>query len=167
MYRHEPSNYKCPFCPIIQAGLKATPDSVPKEIIYSSEMVTAFLALGRWAKNPVDVLVVPNAHFENIYDLPTGYALLLHELTRAVALALKGVYGCEGISMRQHNEPAGDQDVWHYHVHVTPRFSGDNFYKADKVDFPEAERLREAQVLREYMKVHKGELFSAPDQSRT
>jgi hypothetical protein len=29
---------------------------------------------------------------------------------------------------RQHNEPAGNQDLWHLHVHVFPRFEGDNLY---------------------------------------
>lgn len=30
--------------------------------------------------------------------------------------------------MRQHNEPDGNQDVWHFHVHVFPRYAGDNLY---------------------------------------
>lgn len=37
-------------------------------------------------------------------------------------------YGCDGVSTRQHNEPAGDQDVWHFHVHVFPRYEGDGLY---------------------------------------
>jgi len=122
-------------------------------------MATAFLALGRWPKNPVDVLVIPNEHFENLYDLPANYAQPLHWLTRAIALALKDIYHCDGISTRQHNEEAGDQDVWHYHVHVTPRFAQDCFYKAKKVDFPEAERLKQAQVLRNYVVEHQIELL--------
>jgi histidine triad (HIT) family protein len=35
----------------------------------------------------------------------------------------------EGISTRQHNEPAGDQDVWHLHVHVFARQHGDEPYR--------------------------------------
>jgi len=37
-------------------------------------------------------------------------------------------YSCDGISTRQHNEPFGNQDVWHYHVHVFPRYENDNLY---------------------------------------
>lgn len=44
---------------------------------------------------------------------------------RRVAVATREAFGCEGISTRQHNEPAGDQDVWHLHVHVFPRHQGD------------------------------------------
>jgi len=76
-----------------------------------------------------------------------------------MALALKGVYNCEGVSTRQHNEPAGDQDIWHYHVHITPRFTQDRFYQSEKVANPESERLEQARRLRAYVQAHSAELF--------
>lgn len=51
------------------------------------------------------------------------------DLTQQVAKAMRVSYGCEGISTRQHNETAGDQDVWHLHVHVLPWFSDDRLYQ--------------------------------------
>jgi histidine triad (HIT) family protein len=45
-----------------------------------------------------------------------------------MAVAIRSTYGCDGISTRQHNEPAGYQDVWHYHVHVFPRYTDDLLY---------------------------------------
>jgi histidine triad (HIT) family protein len=76
MYNHEPQNYSCPFCRIINHakvhGLQSS------EVIYSSELVTAFLALGRRPNNPINVLVVSNGHFENIFDLPFEYVLDIH-----------------------------------------------------------------------------------------
>nr|WP_256839025.1 HIT domain-containing protein [Ornithinimicrobium sp. HY1745] len=48
---------------------------------------------------------------------------------RRVATAMRVAYGCEGTSTRQHNEPAGGQDVWHLHVHVFPRFADDALYQ--------------------------------------
>jgi histidine triad (HIT) family protein len=42
-----------------------------------------------------------------------------------VAIAFKEVYAAEGTSTRQHNEPAGYQEVWHYHLHVFPRYNKD------------------------------------------
>jgi len=58
-------------------------------------------------------------------------------------------YGCAGISTRQHNEPAGDQSVWHYHVHVSPRFPADNLYRSlDSSHHPtRSERARFADML--------------------
>jgi len=60
------------------------------------------------------------------------------------------VDGCDGVSTRQHNEPAGNQDTWHYHVHVFPRYIDDGLYAAkpypDYVTadqrWPYADRLR-------------------------
>ena len=134
MFTHEPQNYSCPFCRIINsAKLHGVQSS---DVIYSSDLVTAFLALGRWANNPVDVLIVPNDHFENIFDLPFEFIPDIHRTTRAVAVSMKSIYKCDGVSTRQHNEPAGDQDVWHYHVHVTPRYVEDNFNCNKKIPFP-------------------------------
>ena len=44
---------------------------------------------------------------------------------------MKTAFGCPGVSTRQHNEPAGNQDVWHYHVHVFPRWHGDRLYGSE------------------------------------
>lgn len=41
---------------------------------------------------------------------------------------MRASYDCDGISIRQHNEPGGDQDVWHMHIHVLPRYTGDELY---------------------------------------
>ncbi len=161
MYNHAPPGYACPFCQIIGKTRQVEDAAQESEVIYRSSMVTAFLAIHRRPKNPVNVLVVPNAHFENIYDLPLDYARPIHQLIRAMALSLKVVYRCDGISTRQHNEPAGNQDVWHYHVHVTPRFANDEFYKSHWVDFPEVERLDNAHRLRTYFYTHLDECLHA------
>jgi histidine triad (HIT) family protein len=157
---HQPDGYLCPFCGIVRGTQPVNGQIAPaSDVVYSDGTVTAFLGLGRWEKNPVDVLVVPNKHYENLFDLPIGIVPDLHRLTRAVALALKAVYRCDGISTRQHNEPAGDQDVWHYHIHVTPRFSGDHFYQGKRAAFPEVQRLREADSLRQYMAANQEIIF--------
>jgi histidine triad (HIT) family protein len=54
------------------------------------------------------VLVVPNVHYENLYELPSRYGHAIHDLAREVAIAIRQTYGCDGTSVRQHNEPAGN-----------------------------------------------------------
>jgi histidine triad (HIT) family protein len=159
MHNHAPTDYTCPFCRILNQAKDSLEST---DVIFQDANVTAFLGLGRWEKNPVDVLIVPNRHIENLYDLPQELVLPLHNLTRGVALALKSVFQCEGISTRQHNEPAGDQDVWHYHVHVTPRFTGDRFYENHKVPFPEVERIAIAEKLRDFISENHSLLFDLP-----
>ncbi len=151
MYNHEPAGYACPFCNILQ--------NQPEEIISRTAGAAAFVGIYRWGRSPVDVLIIPDEHFENIYDLPARLAPAIQRVTRAMALALKAVYGCDGVSTRQHNEPAGNQDVWHYHVHLFSRYTGDNLYRSEKLDIPAGERMVETQKLREYIYAQNDILF--------
>lgn len=148
MYNHAPENYICPFCLLAQNAETEAVRSRQADIIYQDDTVTAFIASHQWPNNKGHVIIIPNEHFENIYDLPLPYAAKIHDLARAVALAMKVAYGCEGTSTRQHNEPAGGQDVWHYHLHVFPRYAGDNLYLSQREPLPAEERARYAQMLR-------------------
>ena len=65
-------------------------------------------------KHPGAAIVVPNVHVENMNALDRKLAGDVHETARLLALAMKSAYGCNGISTRQHNEPDGLQEVWHY-----------------------------------------------------
>ena len=84
-----------------------------------------------WDAAPAHVLVVPNRHFENLYEIPDDALAWVYATARKVALALKEAYGCDGTSTRQHNEAGGGQDVWHFHVHVFPRFENDRLYETN------------------------------------
>ena len=76
------------------------------------------------------MLVIPTAHHENLYGLPDELGVPLLSAVRRAAVALKEATACEGVSTRQHNEPGGDQDLWHFHVHVYPRWRGDGLYSS-------------------------------------
>ena len=122
MYSHKPQGYQCPFCQIVSGVFSR------EDVIYADERVTALLSLHGLPNNPGHVIVIPNRHIENIYDLTPDIAIYVYELARQVAIAFKEVYGCAGTSTRQHNEPAGNQDVWHFHLHVFPRYYDDQLY---------------------------------------
>lgn len=49
------------------------------------------------------------------------------DTAQKMALAVKKAYNCDGITLRQNNEPAGDQHAFHYHLHIFPRYNGDRF----------------------------------------
>jgi histidine triad (HIT) family protein len=126
---HAPPGYVCPFCLVARGIENEHVYTVESDVVYRAGAVTAFVASHQWPGNEGNVLVIPNGHFENVYDFPPELAVELQRAVRAVALALKAALGCDGVSTRQHNEPAGSQDVWHYHVHVTPRYEGDDLYR--------------------------------------
>ena len=147
-FSHEPPDYVCPLC-MISVGTEGPPaDTVQDDIVYRDEFVTAFIASEWRMNNPGHVLIIPNAHFENIYVLPDDIAGRLASLTRLVALALKDAYRCDGVSTAQHNEPAGYQHVWHYHTHVFPRWDGDNIFQTHKRDTTPEERKTYADKVR-------------------
>jgi histidine triad (HIT) family protein len=126
---HAPPDYVCPFC-LIVAGVESEHVwTEQQDVVYRDTHVNAFVAAAWWPNNPGHVIIVPNEHFENIFDLPLVYATALHAAAQKIAVAFKHTYRCDGVSTRQHNEPAGNQDVWHYHLHVFPRYHNDRLYE--------------------------------------
>jgi histidine triad (HIT) family protein len=150
MYNHEPAGYQCPFCLLLH-GDESTAVT-QRDIVHRANLVTAFISPRWWPNNHGHVLVVPNRHHENLYDLPAEQGHGVHDLVREIAIGMRRTYGCDGISTRQHNEPDGYQDVWHYHVHVFPRYRGDNLYasKPYREFAPAEQRWQYADKLRSY-----------------
>jgi histidine triad (HIT) family protein len=144
---HAPPGYQCPFCAVV-AGVDA---DLQQDIVRRTAGALALISPRWWPSNHGHVLVVPIRHYENLYELPAEAGHAVHDLVRDVAIAIRRTYGCEGVSTRQHNEPAGNQDAWHYHVHVFPRYAGDRLYESRPYpEFvrpeqrrPYAERLRD------------------------
>jgi histidine triad (HIT) family protein len=130
MYNHAPENYTCPLCLAVE-GIENDKTLVKQaDIFFKDESVTAFISSFLVRKNPGHVIVIPNKHYENLYDLPDEFIASIHSFSKRAAIALKKAYGCDGVSLSQHNEPAGDQHAWHYHLHIVPRYPGDEFYKS-------------------------------------
>jgi histidine triad (HIT) family protein len=146
-YSHEPAGYRCPFCRIADEDA-ADLLTKPTDIVFQDGTVTAFIAAAWWPGNAGHVLVIPNGHYENVYDIPDEALAAVQVAGKRIALALKAAYGCDGTSFRQHNEPHGNQDVWHYHLHVFPRYAGDDLYGSRKRFTTPEERAPYAEELR-------------------
>lgn len=144
---HEPDDYDCPFCRLQQSIHDE--HNQPEDVVAVTEHAYARISPKWWPGNAGAALVMPRAHHENLYDIPSEVGHAVWDLTRQVAVAMRGTYGCEGISTRQHNEPAGNQDVWHLHVHVFPRHAGDRLYEQHRTTrwVPPEERMPYADTL--------------------
>jgi histidine triad (HIT) family protein len=148
MYLHEPSGYHCPFCAIV-AGAED-----PRATVWRDRHSIAVIALHQHPKNAGALLVCPLGHFENIYVMPDDIGAHLFGVSKRLAIALKRALGCQGVSTRQHNEPAGSQEVWHYHQHVVPRYDGDNFYAERGLPMPLEQRIEYAERIRAALGQH-------------
>ena len=126
-WSHAPPGYDCPFCWLL-LGVETDLNRL-NDIVFRDAETTALIAPKWWPSNHGHVLVIPNLHVENIYMIDDELLGAVYGTVKRVAVALKEVYDCGGTSTRQHNEPAGNQDVWHLHVHVFPRYPGDRLYE--------------------------------------
>lgn len=72
--------------------------------------------------------MVPNDHYENIYDLPDDLGAHIISVARKIAIKMREIYACDGITLLQNNEPAGGQHAFHYHLHIFPRYDKDDLH---------------------------------------
>lgn len=144
MHNHAPNNYKCPIC----LGVKGieNEDTLLKQadLVYKDELVSVYINSFWIDTAKGHVIVVPNDHYENLYELPPEVGHRVFDVSQKIALAMKKAYKCDGTTLRQNNEPAGNQHAFHYHLHIFPRYDGDlyneNMTKKSILSKPE-ERL--------------------------
>jgi len=106
----------CIFCKIANK-------EIPCYKIYEDDLVLAFLDI-----NPVvsgHVLVIPKKHFENIFEIDEEYLERIIVVARQISVKMKESLGVEGVNLYQANGSMAGQTVFHFHLHVLPRISGD------------------------------------------
>ena len=132
----------CVFCRILRGEL------TPGVVAFRDSQTAVFPSLHQQPRNRGHALVVPVRHVEQIYDLDGDIAGPLMTTLARVAAAVKSVCSADGVSIRQNNERHGDQDVFHVHFHVIPRFAGDGFIGLGRslgtVEVPLEERIEQA-----------------------
>ena len=138
---HKPTGYRCPFC-AIAGGAES------EFTAWRDEHVLVQIALHWNPANPGKALVIPLAHIENVYTLSDELAGRIAHMVRRVAVAIRTGYPCDGVTVRQNNEPAGGQDVWHLHTHVIPRHIGDGKYLGVPVRADDRDRARYIEIAR-------------------
>lgn len=83
------------------------------------------VAINPFAVAAGHALVMPRRHVRDLYELPDEVGGAVLSMARRIALAAKRSFRCDGITLRQNNEAASDQHLFHFHLHVIPRFFGD------------------------------------------
>jgi len=106
----------CVFCGIV-AG------RIPSAKVHEDELTLAFMDIGE--VNPGHVLVTVKPHAENIYDLDGRLAAAAFQTAARVARAINKAYAPEGLTLYQANGAAAGQTVYHFHLHLVPRYSKD------------------------------------------
>jgi len=128
MFNHAPADYECPIC-IAVSGIENADTLISQsDIVHKDELVFAFISSFFIGNNPGHLIISPNTHFENIYDISNEILSHISKLSKRISIALKGAYDCDGVTILQNNEPEGGQHAFHYHLHVFPRYKDDNLH---------------------------------------
>jgi histidine triad (HIT) family protein len=127
----------CVFCKIV-AG------QIPSTKVHEDEHTLAFMDLGQ--VNPGHVLVAVKKHAANVFELDVAQAEAIARATVKISNALKKAFEAEGLSVYQANGKAAGQTVFHYHVHLLPRYAGDGMELVWPVKNPPREKLEEYAV---------------------
>lgn len=130
----------CIFCKIA-AG------EAPAEIVQEDDHTVAFMDLNPWTRG--HALVIPRRHSRNLYDIAEEDLDRTVEGAKRLALRARDALGCDGVNLINSSEPAAWQTVFHFHVHVIPRYEGDPLRLPGKpMDVGEGELAEVAAELR-------------------
>jgi histidine triad (HIT) family protein len=110
----------CVFCDIV-AG------TAPAEVVAENDRALAFMDINPAADG--HTLVVSKAHADDIWDLDAEDGAAVWWLTQGVADAIRAGLEPEGLTLFQANARAGWQDVFHFHLHLVPRWKDDDLVK--------------------------------------
>ena len=106
----------CIFCKIANGEIPAT-------TLYEDENFRVILDLGPASKG--HALILPKFHAANIYELPDEMAAKAMILAKKMATAMTEALKCDGFNIVQNNGECAGQTVFHFHMHLIPRYKGD------------------------------------------
>ena len=107
----------CIFCEIVAGNM-------PAAKVYEDEHVFAFMDIA--PANPGHTLVIPKQHYRNLYDLPIEVGSKIMQAAIPIVNAIRTALNPDGLNLFQSNEAAGFQTVFHFHLHIIPRWEGDS-----------------------------------------
>lgn len=108
---------KCIFCKIANG-------EIPSATLYEDEDFRVILDLGPATKG--HALILPKNHFANLFEIPEDMDAKAFILAKKIAKKMKDVFGCDGVNIVQNNGVAAGQTVFHFHIHLIPRYEEDH-----------------------------------------
>lgn len=113
----------CIFCKILNGD-------IPSATIYEDEEFKAIL--DRFPANEGHVLILPKEHSANIFEIDPQLAGRLFTLATKIAREMKHILGFEHMNVMQNNGTVAGQTVYHFHLHLIPRYENDGITIAYK-----------------------------------
>ncbi len=106
----------CIFC-------KLANGDIPTATLYEDDDFRVILDAGPASKG--HALILPKEHYKNLYELDDEIAAKALVLAKKMITKLTDVLGCDGYNIVQNNGEVAGQTVFHFHIHLIPRYEGD------------------------------------------
>ncbi|MTT30484.1 HIT domain-containing protein [Terrilactibacillus sp. BCM23-1] len=133
----------CVFCKIIKG-------EIPSAKVFENEDIYAFLDLSQVTKG--HTLVIPKKHQQDIFQLDPETAAAIYKKVPMIANAIKDAFKPAGMNIINNNGSIASQTVFHYHVHLIPRYDEtDGFtpvFQSHMDDYTEADRKSIAEQIK-------------------
>lgn len=110
-------NESCIFC-------KIAVGDIPSATIYEDADFRVILDIEPASKG--HALIVPKEHYANLYELPDELAAKALIVAKKVITKMTDIVGCDGYNILQNNGTEAGQTVFHYHMHLIPRYKEDD-----------------------------------------
>lgn len=124
----------CIFCKIANG-------EIPSKTLYEDEKFRVILDLGPATKG--HALILPKNHYANLYELPDEAASNVMLLAKKMVSQMTDRLSCDGFNLVQNNGEVAGQTVFHFHMHLIPRYKDDDQKIGWKPGKPSQEELEE------------------------
>lgn len=133
----------CLFCKIIDG-------SIPSVKVYEDEHTYAFMEIMPVTKG--HTLLIPKTHCKDLFEMPEDVAKNLYAAAPKVANAIKAAFNASGLNTLNNNGAAAGQTIYHYHLHLIPRYDESDGIKVGwETTTPTQEQLSEiAESIKNY-----------------
>lgn len=107
----------CIFC-------KLANGQIPTNSIYEDEYFNVIMDNAPATRG--HCIILPKTHAANLFELPEEYGERLFLVAKKCATVLKETLQCDGLNLLQNNGEVAGQTVFHFHLHLIPRYQGDS-----------------------------------------
>ena len=115
---HQEPVKSCIFC-------KINAKRLPASWVYRDDSVSAFMDIQ--PVNEGHTLLLSRAHAPSVSDLDDATTAHLFSIARRITKALYKTLGCDGVNWIVADGEAAGQEVFHFHLHIIPRYDNDGF----------------------------------------
>lgn len=126
----------CIFCKIANG-------EIPANALYEDDLVKVIFDLSPASEG--HVLILPKNHYDDVYSLDDDTAAHIFKVAVKIANAMKKSLNIDGLNIVQNNGEAAGQTVFHFHMHIIPRYTDDTVnikWVPGKISEDEIEELK-------------------------